>query len=74
VQQPTGIILRHRFSNYGSEIFTGFMSSQDILALPGKKQICMVLMSENCFGTDAQKGKGKVTPKQAYMALRGPGG
>jgi hypothetical protein len=56
MQQPTGIILRHRFPNHGSEIFTGLMmSSQDILGLPGKIQVCMVLMSENFFETDAQK-------------------
>jgi hypothetical protein len=55
MQQPTGMILRHRFRNHGSEIFTGSMSSQDILGLPGKIRVCMVLMSENCFETDAQK-------------------
>jgi hypothetical protein len=36
--------------------------------------VSVTLMSTALFNKEMLKGKGKVTPKQVYVALRGPGG
>jgi hypothetical protein len=37
-------------------------------------QLILITLLPKTLRTPYQLGKGKVTPKQAYVALRGPGG